>query len=176
MSAMIFIFALMSLILIKPINVKINYILFGIFTAVGVINVYMQPRPVFFATHDHELVGFVGTDGNLEFNKRTASNHYFTFDTWRTLNNEDAKDKNTRRKHDKGVYRYNTKNFNLVYIQKFTSLIKNISQLCNDDSVDFIVSYFDIDSEKCSHKILQGGFIIYKNKDIKYTPTKRRWH
>ena len=175
-AAMIFIFALMSLILIKPINIKINYILFGIFTAIGVINVYMQPSPLFFATHDHELVGFVGTDGNLEFNKRKASNHYFTFDTWRTLNNEDAKDKNTRRKHNKGVYRYNTKNFNLVYIQKFTSLIKNISQLCNDDSVDFIVSYFDIDSEKCSHKILQGGFVIYENKDIKYTPTKRKWH
>ena len=175
-ASILFIVALMSLILIKPINLKINYILFGIFTAAGVINVYMQPRPVFFATHDHELVGFVGTDGNLEFNKRKASNHYFTFDTWRTLNNEDTKDKNTRRKHNKGVYRYNTKNFNLVYIQKFTSLIKNISQLCNDDSVDFIVSYFDIDSEKCSHKILQGGFVIYENKDIKYTPTKRKWH
>ena len=166
----------MSLILIKPIKLKINYILFVTFTALGVINIYFQPKPIFFATHDHELVGFVNSDNQLEFNKRKASNHYFAFDTWKSLNNEKTNTKNPRRKHDKGVYRYNTEKFNLVYIQKFVPLMNNISQLCNDDNVDFIVSYFDINSKKCSHKILRGGFIIYENKNIKYTPTKRKWH
>lgn len=175
-SAMLFICGLMSLILIKPIKLKINYILFVTFTALGVINIYFQPKPIFFATHDHELVGFVNSDNQLEFNKRKASNHYFAFDTWKSLNNEKTNTKNPRRKHDKGVYRYNTEKFNLVYIQKFVPLMNNISQLCNDDNIDFIVSYFDIDSDKCSHKILRGGFIIYENKNIKYTPTKRKWH
>ena len=175
-SAMLFICGLMSLILIKPIKLKINYILFVTFTALGVINIYFQPKPIFFATHDHELVGFVNSDNQLEFNKRKASNHYFAFDTWKSLNNEKTNTKNPRRKHDKSVYRYNTEKFNLVYIQKFVPLMNNISQLCNDDNVDFIVSYFDIDSDKCSHKILRGGFVIYENKNIKYTPTKRKWH
>lgn len=175
-SAILFIIGQISLILVKPIKIKINYILFMIFTALGILNTYLQPRPVFFATYDHELVGFVTQEGKLEFNKRRASNHYFAFDTWRTLNNEVASTKNTRRKHNKGVYTYNTKNFNLVYVQKFVPLMKNISQLCNDDNVDFIVSYFDINSEKCTNKILYGGFTIYEDKTIKYTPTKRKWH
>ncbi len=175
-TAILFIFGLMSLILINPIKLKLNYILFVIFTLLGVINIYIRPKPVFFVTGDHELVGFVTTDGNLEFNKSKASNHYFAFDTWKTINNEEINTKNIRRKHSKGVYRYNTEKFNLVYIQKFVPLMNNIEQLCDDDNVDFIVSYFDIDSTKCSHKILNGGFIIYENKDIKYTPIKRRWH
>lgn len=175
-SAILFTFALMSLILIKPIKLKINYILFVIFTVLGIINTRLHPRPMFFATHDHELVGFVNSDNQLEFNKGKASNHYFAFDTWKTINNESINTKNSRRKHDKGVYRYNTEKFNLVYIQKFVPLMNNISQLCNDNDVDFIVSYFNIDSKNCSNKILHGGFIIYENKNIKYTPTKRRWH
>jgi hypothetical protein len=166
----------MSLILIKPIKLKINYILFVIFTVLGIINTRLHPRPMFFATHDHELVGFVNSDNQLEFNKGKASNHYFAFDTWKTINNESINTKNSRRKHDKGIYRYNTEKFNLVYIQKFVPLMNNISQLCNDNDVDFIVSYFNIDSKNCSNKILHGGFIIYENKNIKYTPTKRRWH
>ena len=166
----------MSLILINPIKLKLNYILFVIFTLLGVINIYIRPKPVFFVTGDHELVGFVTTDGNLEFNKSKASNHYFAFDTWKRINNGEINTKNVRRKHSKGVYRYNTEKFNLVYIQKFVPLMNNIEQLCDDDNVNFIVSYFDIDSTKCSHKILNGGFIIYENKDIKYTPIKRRWH
>lgn len=176
MSAVLFIFALISLILIKPIKIKINYILCIMFAAIGVINVHMYPRPLFFATHDHELVGFVNQDGKLEFNKRKAANHYFAFDTWKQINNEVVGTKNTRRKHNKGVYTYNTKNFNLVYIQKFVPLMNNIEQLCKDNNVDYIVSYFDIDSKQCSHKILDNSFIIFENKHIKYTPTKRRWH
>jgi competence protein ComEC len=175
-TAVLFILALMSLILIKPIKLKINYILFLVFTVAGITNIYTQPRIVFFATYDHELVGFVNDNNKLEFNKSRASNHYFAFDTWKKINNENADSKNTRRKHDKGIYRYNTKNFNLVYIQKFVPLMNNILELCDDNNVDFIVSYFDIKSDSCSHKILNGGFVIDKNKHIKYTPTKRRWH
>ena len=175
-TAMMFIFGLMSLILIKPIKLKINYILCAIFSILGIISIFIQPKPLFFATYDHKLVGFVNLKKQLEFNKRKASDHYFAFDTWKGINNEPVNTKNIRRPHHNGVYTYNTEKFNLVYIQKFVPLMNNISQLCNDDNVDFVVSYFHIDSEKCTNKILRGGFIIYENKAVKYTPTMRKWH
>ncbi len=176
MAAILFILAFISLILIKPIKIKINYILFVVFIGLGLISIYTTPKPVFFATHDHELVGFVTENNTLEFNKSRASNHYFAFDTWKNIINQDIDTPNSRRKHNKGVYTYKTDNFNLVYIQKFVPLMKNISDLCNDDSTDFIVSYFDIDAPNCNHKILRDGLIIYPDKMIKYIKHERRWH
>ena len=171
-SAILFIIGFMCLILIKPIKIKVNYILFVIFTALGTLCVYMTPKPVFYSTYDNELIGILDTDGKLKFNKSRASNHYFTFDTWKQINNEETQTPNKRIKHNNGVYRHN----NIVYIQKFVPLMKNISQLCNDNSVEYIVSYFDIHSQKCRHKILKGGFVIYQNNSVKYTPSERKWH
>lgn len=132
----------------------------------------MTPRPMFYATHDNELVAFVRDDGKLEFNKSRASNHYFAFDTWKQINGEDPNTPNPRRKHDKGVYRYG----DIVYIQKFVPLMNNISAMCADDSVRYIVSYFDIRSNSCAHKILGGGFVIYPGGRVKYIQKNRRWH
>ena len=171
-SAILFIIGFMCLILIKPIKIKVNYILFLVFMGLGTLCVYMTSKPIFYATYDNELVGILDTDGKLKFNKSRASNHYFTFDTWKQMNNEETQTKNIRLKHDNSVYRHN----NIVYIQKFVPLMKNISQLCNDDSVEYIVSYFDIHSQKCKNKILKGGFVIYPNNSVKHTPTKRKWH
>ncbi len=175
-SLILFIIGFICLIAIKSKDIKINYILFVTFVILGIISVHTTRKPVFYSSHDNELVGFVKPDGNIEFNKGRSSKHYFTFDTWKQINGEQIKTPNIRKKHDKGVYRYNTEKFNLVYILKFTSLMNNISQLCNDDNIDFIVSYHDIESKHCKHKILQGGFVIYPNRRIKRAPTNRKWH
>lgn len=171
-----FILAFIFLILIKSAKIKENYILFGIFLGTGLILTYTTPKPVFYSSHDNELVAFIGTDGTLEFNKSRASNHYFAFDTWKKINGENIATTNKRKKHVKGVYEYKTENFNLVYIQKFVPLMNNIERICNDDNIDFVVSYFDINSDICRNKVLQGGFVIYPDKSVKYTPIKRRWH
>ncbi len=171
-STVFFILSFMSLILIKPIKVKLNYILFALFCAIGIILVYITPRPIFYSTHDNELVGFLDADGKLEFNKSRASNHYFAFDTWKQINGEKLGTPNLRRKHDGGVYRYG----DIVYIQKFVPLMKNLASLCSDDNVKYIISYFDVRSDSCGHKILRGGFVIYPNRHIKYIQTNRRWN
>ncbi len=171
-AAVCFILAFMSLILVKPIKVKVNCILFMIFCVAGVGIVHLSPRPVFYASHDNELVAFVGNDKKLEFNKSRASNHYFAFDTWKQINGDAPGTPNPRRKHDKGVYRYG----DIVYIQKFVPLMKNIGALCADDSVRYIVSYFDVKSKNCAHKILRGGFVIYSGGRVKYVQQNRRWN
>lgn len=172
---MCFILGFMALLFIRPIKVKINYILFSVLTLTGIFIIATTPKPLFYATYDHELVGFVN-NGKIEFNKSRASNHYFTFDTWKQLNGERTQTPNKRRKHNKGLYLYKTENFNLAYIQKFTTLQKNIANLCNEESIDYIVSYFHINSPKCNHKILRGGFVIYKSGKVKYTTTNRPWN
>ena len=172
---MFFILAFMCLIFIRPIKVKINYILFCAFALIGICIVSFTPKPLFYVTNDHELVGFV-ENGKLEFNKSRASNHYFTFDTWKQLNGEETKTPNKRRKHNKGLYIYKTKNFTLAYMQKFVPLQKNINNLCNDNEIDYIVSYFNINAPKCNHKILRGGFVIYESGKVKHTILNRPWH
>ncbi len=167
-----FIAGLMSLVLIQNIKIKVNCILFALFVGIGIVLVQINPKPIFWTTDDNELVAFVDDNGKLEFNKSRSSNHYFAFKTWKKFNGEATNTPNKRRKHDKGLYRYN----DIVYIQKFVPLMNNIKSLCNDDSVRYIVSYFDIKSEKCKHKILRGGFVIYPDGRVKYTTTKRRWN
>ncbi len=167
-----FVIAFVGLVCIRTIKIKINYIVCGVFLCVGMILVYTNPKPIFLATGDNELVAGVGDKGNLEFNKSRASNHYFAFDTWKKLNGEDTNTPNKRRKHEQGVFKYG----NIVYVQKFVPLMKNIKSLCNDDSVKYIVSYFDITSEYCAHKILRGGFVIYQDERVKYMPRNRRWN
>lgn len=175
LALMLFITGFMCLMFIRPVKIKLNYILFSILTLAGISVVAFTPKPIFYATKDHELVAFVN-NGKLEFNKSRASNHYFTFDTWKQLNGEATDTPNKRRKHDKGLYLYKTENFNLAYIQKFVPLQKHIAKLCNDDNIDYIVSYFYIDAPKCNHKILRDGFVIYKSGKVSYTTTNRPWH
>ena len=171
-AAICFIVSFMALVLIRPIKIKINYILFAVFCAVGVGIVHLSPRPIFYATHDNELVAFVGDDGKLEFNKSRSSNHFFAFDAWKKINGEQTNTPNPRRKHDVGVYRYG----DIVYVQKFVPLMKNISAMCADDDVRYIVSYFDVVSKSCAHKILGGGFVIYPGGRVKYIQKNRRWN
>ena len=167
---------LLCLMFVRPVRIKINYILCIVFVSVGITIVAITPRPIFYATHDHELVAFVEADSKLSFNKSRASNHYFTFDTWKQFNGEDVGTKNRRRKPTDGIWIYETPNFTLAYIQKFVPLMKNISGLCRDENIDYIVSYFDIDAPKCNNKILRGGIVIYKSGRIKYIKSNRPWH
>ncbi|MDR0741590.1 MAG: ComEC family competence protein [Rickettsiales bacterium] len=152
-----------------------NYLLFLVFASAGAAMAALNPRPLFYATDDHELVAFVRND-KLEFNKARASNHYFAFESWKHLNYERPDSENTRRKCDKGVCVYKTPNWTLAYIQRYAPLSKNIAILCRDPGIDFIVSYFHIDSAECDRKILRGGFVIHESGRIKYTPSKRWWH
>ena len=178
----VFIIGFVCLIFIKPIKDsaywiyrKINYILFSIFILVGITIVITQPKPVFYVTPDHELIGMV-YDGKLEFNKARASNHYFAFNAFRELNGEQPSDTNTRHKCDGGLCIYKSDNWTVAYIQKFKPLQKHFADLCRNDDIDFIVSYFDIYAPHCAHKILHNGFVIYKSGRIKYTPTNRWWY
>jgi len=165
----------LSLVFIRPLKIKINYILCGLFITMGIVIIATTPRAIFYATHDHELVGFV-EDGKLTFNKSRASNHYFAFDTWKQLNGDAIGTKNVRRKHDHGVYIFHTLNFDLAYIQKFVPLANNITKLCNDDNIKYIVSYYDIISPKCDAKILRGGVMVYKSGRVKHLNLHRPWH
>ncbi len=175
--AMVFIIlGFISIIFIRNIHIKINYIFGGAFLTIGICLAVAQPRPLFYVTNDHELAAFVGNDGKLGFTKSRASNHYFTFNTWRQINGEPAALKNIRRKPENGVWMYETKNFTLAYIQKYVPLQNNIVQMCNNQDIDYIVSYFHIDAPKCNHKILRGGFVIYPNGKIKYVSRTRPWN
>ncbi len=177
-----FILAFLFLMFIKPITNsaycilrKLNYVLFAAFAIFGIMIVMFQPRPVFYATADHELIGMV-YDSKLEFNKARASNHFFAFNTFRQLNGEPPMDTNVRRKCPDGVCIYKSDKFTVAYIQKFVPLQKHFADLCRNDDIDFIVSYFYIDAPLCRQKILRNGFVIYKSGYVKYTPTNRWWH
>ncbi|MBR5153616.1 MAG: ComEC/Rec2 family competence protein [Alphaproteobacteria bacterium] len=161
----------MCLVLVRTIKLKINVILCVASVTVGTVIIYTNPKPIFLATYDNELVAFLGDDGLLSFNKSRASNHYFAFDTWKQLVGQNTNTPNKRRKHENGLYKYG----DIVYVQKFMPLMKNINQLCNDDSVRYIVSYFHIKSDYCQHKILDGGFVIYPDGRVRYTQSNRRW-
>lgn len=169
------VFGMMCIVFVRPVRLKINYILGAIFILIGTIIVAATPRPVFFATPDHELVGVV-QNGEILFNKSRASNHYFAFDIWKHLTNSDINTQNNRAKHNRGLYIFETPKYKIAYIQKFTALQNNIAKLCDDENIDFIVSYLEINGDRCANKILHGGFTIYENGKIIYVPTSRRWN
>lgn len=170
-----FIFAFACLMFINTNRKIIKFSLFGTLTAIGIIIVIATPKPAFYTTYDNELVAF-RENGKLEFNKSRASNHFFAFDTWKQMNFEPLGTPNVRRKHVKGLYIYQTDKFKLAYMQKFVPLQKNIVTLCQDETIDYIVSYFHIDAPKCHAKILRGAFVIYNSGRIKYVTTGRPWH
>ncbi|MBO7643174.1 MAG: ComEC/Rec2 family competence protein [Alphaproteobacteria bacterium] len=175
-SAMCFIIlGLASVVLIRPLRMKVNYIIGASFILIGIITIIATSRPVFMATADHELVGFVN-NGEITFNKSRASNHYFTFDTWKKFAHIKTDDTNERAKHDKGLYIFKSPKFTVAYMQKFLILEQNITKLCNDKSIDYIVSYLNINNEDCNNKILRGGFVIYESGKIIYLNHHRRWN
>jgi hypothetical protein len=102
--------------------------------------------------------------------------HYFAFSSWYEFNNEEIPDKNQRYKCQKGVCRYNTPKWNLVYIQKFTAILNTIDDVCRDKSVDYIVATFDISAPNCYAKILNDGLIIYPNGKINKIINRRPWN
>ena len=168
------IIGMMCMVLIRPIRVRINYILCATFVLIGTTIVATSSQPVFFATPDHELVG-VYNNGEILFNKSRDSGHYFAFDTWKHLTATGIDTPNNRAKHDHGLYIFKTPRHKIAYTQKFLPLKNNLAKLCNDDDIDFIVSYLNI-TGKCANKILHGGFTIYDSGKIIYVPTNRRWN
>ncbi len=166
---------MLAVMFIRPLQVKINMIIGAILITSGILIMVYIPRPIFISTYDNELVVFI-ENNKIEFNKSRASNHYFAFDTWKSYLGFDTNAPNRRRKHNRGVYRFETNKFNLVYIQKFSALQKNIVELCNDDKVDYIVSYFKIMSNKCAHKIIRGGAMIYPSGKVEYINHHRPWY
>ena len=153
----------------------INYFIGGAFIFSAIIIFSFSPRPLFFATNDHGLVGFV-VNKEIQFNKARSSKHFFAFNTWRQFNNEKPKDTNTKYKCKSGLCIYETVNWKLVYMQKFTTLMNNIDDVCSDKSVSYLVTPFDINGENCHAKILSDGILIYPSGKIKTFSNQRPWN
>ena len=154
---------------------NINYCLCVVFISGATLITVITPRPLFFATDDHQLVAF-NVDGKLQFNKSRASKYYFAFDTWYDFNSESKPDKNTRFKCDHGLCKYNTEKWNLVYMKDFITIMNNINDICRDETVDYIVAPFGIRAPNCHAKILNNGVIIYPNGNITTIINRRLWH
>jgi ComEC/Rec2-related protein len=154
---------------------NINYVLCITFVSFATIIYARQTKPLFYATYDHELVAF-NIDGHLQFNKARASKHYFAFNSWYEFNNETKPTKNTRYKCNKGLCIYKTPLWNLAYMQTATATLDNIEKICSDNSIDYIVTTFQIKSPNCHGKILQDGLIIYPNGSITKIINQRPWH
>lgn len=153
----------------------INYVFGGIFI-IAAINIYIfASHPLFYATDDHKLVGFI-YDNHLKFNKAKSAEHYFAFDTWYKFNNETAPDKNERKKCEKGLCIYKTPKWNLAYMQNFTAIIDNADNICKNKDINYIVTTFNITSTDCNAKILQDGVLIYPSGRIKNFSNHRPWH
>ena len=178
---MLCIIGLLCLILIVKTDSKnlfiknLNYVLCVLFVGTAILINVSTPRPLFYATDDHQLVGFVVND-KLQFNHAKMSKHYFAFSCWYEFNNEKIPDKNKRYKCDHGLCKYNTPKWSLVYMQNFTALMNNIEDVCRDKSVDYIVTTFKTSAPNCHAKILTDGIIIYPNGKFIKIINRRPWH
>ncbi|NMA32611.1 MAG: ComEC family competence protein [Alphaproteobacteria bacterium] len=163
---------LICLVMIK--NKKIKVISVAICFLIPIILTAIKPKPIFYTTHDNELIAVV-LNGKLHFNRNKSSKHFFAFDTWKQNNFEKTGTPNKRIKCKKGLCLIQTEKWSLAYTQKFMPLLKNAEQLCIEN--DFLVSYLKIvDKNNCQAKILRGGFVIYKNGHIEYINSNRWWH
>ena len=172
----LFILGLACAIFIKSSKWRENLIIGGTFICFGLISVATQPTPIFMSTHDNELVAFRRDDGELAFNMKSASKHYFAFDTFLQISGNTPDSTRHKHKCTRGVCEFKSDKFKLMYTQRFMPLAKNLTNWCADDNVDYIVSYLKIDAPKCNHKILRGGFIIYDNGRIEKVHLNRYWH
>ena len=153
----------------------LNIAISSVFITIGCIIYIATPRPIFYISNDHKLIGAV-IDGKLKFNKSHDGGNYFAFDTWKKSNGESTGTENERIPKESGVYTISTKNWKIVYIQSFVPLSKNIVSICNDSDIKYIASYFDIESKNCASKIIHGGAVIYKTGRIVHIPSNRYWH
>ena len=173
--------ALLCLILIVKPNTKnlfirhINYICFGFLMFTAIVIYIHRPRPLFYATKDHQLVAF-NVNNHLQFNKSRASKHYFAFSSWYEFNNEIQPNKNKRYKCDHGFCKYVSAKWNLVYMQTFTALMNNIIDVCRDKNIDYVITPFNTNATNCHAKILNEGLMIYPNGHITRIINRRPWH
>lgn len=183
-TAVIFMILGLGAIILIVNNDKFRYVIFrhinlvfgGTFILIGTIMVMFTPRPVFYISNNHKLVAAV-INGKLQFNKSHDNSNYFAFDTWKKSNGENANTKNTRLAKESGVYKISLPKFSVAYIQNFVPLANNISALCKDTNIKYIISYFDIKSNSdCAHKIIYGGGVIYNSGRFIPISSHRLWH
>lgn len=172
----LFILGLTSIIFIRTTRWRENYIIGILCICIGITIVTTQPHPAFMSTYDNKLVAFRRADGQISFNMKSASDHYFAFDTFLQISGNPTDTTRHKHKCSRGVCEFKSDKFTLMYTQRFMPLMKNLHNWCMDDSVDYIVSYLDVDAPKCEHKILRDAFIIYDNGRIDYVRSNRRWH
>ncbi len=175
MALCMMILGLCCVMFIRPMRRRENYIIGAVMIIMGITITALYPRPMFYASWDGELVAFL-YNNQLEFNKSRASNHFFAFDTWRQVAGEEPSAPRTRRKCPGGVCIYETPKWTLAYVQKYVPLAKNITTLCRDNNIDYIVSYFQIDAPRCHAKILRGTTVIYPSGHVEHVRANRRWH
>ena len=172
----LFIIGLACVIFIRTTKWRENFILGTTFICIGIMTVIMQPHPIFMSTFDNEFVAFHRDDGILEFNMKSASKHYFAFDTFLQISGHPADSTRHKHKCSRGVCEFKSDKITLMYTQRFKPLAQNLDTWCTDDNVDYIVSYLKIDAPRCNHKILRDGFIIYDNGKIEKVHLNRYWH
>lgn len=142
---------------------------------IGLVIWTTAPKPIFYISSDRKLIATV-IDGHLHFNKSHDSGNYFAFDNWKKSNGEKIGTENLRFTANSGVYTISQKDFDIIYLKNFVSLSKNFSSLCDNPRVKYIASNFDINSEKCADKIIDGGGVIYKSGENVKIPSNRWWH
>lgn len=175
------ILALMCVVLYVKTDVKnfwlrnINYIIASALIISSITIYTTNQKPLFYSTYDNQLIGMV-YDNHIKFNRAKFSSHYFAFNSWRELNGEPTTTTNETHKCKKGVCTYNTKNWNLVYLNNFTSIMNNIAIMCKNEDINFIISPFEINAPKCHAKILNGAIFIYPSGKITKIYYRRPWN
>ncbi|MCQ2571716.1 MAG: ComEC family competence protein [Alphaproteobacteria bacterium] len=154
---------------------NLNRVCAGTVFGVAIIIFACSNRPLVYSSEDHQLIGFV-TNGELQFNKSRSAQHYFAFNTWRQINNEHPQDKNKRYKCNHGLCMYKTDKWQLAYMQNFTALLDNFDKICDDKSVNYIITVFDVDAPNCHEKILTNGILIYPSGKTVTFSNLRPWH
>lgn len=152
-----------------------NIVLCVIFVLIGTIIYINEPKPIFYIANNHKLIAGV-IDGKLHFNKSHDSSNFFAFDTWKISNGEKTGTEIKLLSKKSGVYKIHYPKFDIVYIQSFVPLSKNIASVCSDSNIKYFASYFDINTEKCTATIIKNGAVVYENGKIKYIPFNRLWH
>lgn len=153
----------------------INIIFCTIFICGGLLVFSITPKPLLYISHDHKLIGAV-QNGKLKFNKTHDSGNFFAFDTWKKSNGEQVGSENEKLSKESGLYTIKTPKWTAAYIQNFVPLSKNFSELCESQDIKYIISFLNINSEKCNDKIIRGGAIIYPSGHIEYISSNRLWH
>jgi competence protein ComEC len=167
-------------------KIKTRHLFSILLLSLSLIVIALRPRPIFYASHDNQLVAFMQDDGTLQFNRGRSSAHRMTFNSWEKSNWQRTPE--TRRPIRRGfdgerfratcarrVCIYETPNWKLAYIHQFVPLALNIEKLCNSD-VDFIITPWRISAPNCDEQILSGGLVIYKDGTVRRMPTNRIWH